>query len=253
MIFDMSATSGEAYKVPVLNASYPADASTEINSAVTLKVTIATAGNPETYTYQWYKGSSAISGATSATYKFTPTAVGTTKFYCVVKNAAGSVTSRTATITATGVYLYKAGNEYTSTTGGFVEAASGDTSYWKYSDIVKGTSNITFRCTDDHSVWYDILKTTNTITLTNYKTLKMKVTAFTYSGGTQAYGYLTATKSTKYGHKEYSAGKKFASGTTGTISVDISSLTGKFYVTFGATFEGSGGTGSMKVTEVWLE
>lgn len=253
MIFDMTASAGESYKVPVLNSSYPANATTPIRSAVTLKVTISTAGNPTTYTYQWYKGSTAISGATSATYKFTPTEVGTTKFYCVVTNAAGSVTSRTATITATGVYLYKSGNEYTSNTGGLVEAASGDTSYWKYSDIKKNNDHILFNCTADHSVWYDILKTTNTITLTNYKTLKMKVTAFTYSGGTQAYGYLTATKSTKYGHKEYAAGKKFASGTTGTISVDISSLTGKHYITFGATFEGSKGVGSMKVTEVWLE
>ena len=253
MIFDMSATSGEAYKVPVLNTSYPADASTAINTATTLKVTIATAGNPETYTYQWYKGSTAISGATSSTYKFTPTAVGTTKFYCVVTNAAGSVTSRTATITATGVYLYKSGTDYTATTGGLVEAASGDTSYWKYSDIKKNTDHILCNCTTDHSVFYDILKTSKTIALTNYKTLKMTVPAFSYSGGTQAYGYLTATQSTKYGHKEYSAGKKFASGTTGTISVDISSLSGNFYVTFGATFEGSKGTGSMKVTEVWLE
>lgn len=241
------------YYTPVLNDSYPADTTVVFNTAVTSKVTIKTAGNPASYTYQWYKNGSKVSGETSSTYKFTPTAVGTTTVYCKVTNSAGTVTSRTATITATGVYLYKAGDEYTATTGGYELAASGDASYWKYNDIVRNTNNLLFRCTTDHSVFYNILKTVNTITLTNYKSIKMKVTAFTYSGGTQAYGYLTATQSTKYGHKEYAIGKKFASGTTGTISIDISTLSGKYYVTLGATFEGSGGTGNMKVTEVWLE
>jgi len=96
-------------KTPVLNSSYPANATVAGKTSTTLKVTIATAGYPTTYTYQWYKGGTAISGATSSTYTFTPAAVGSTTFYCKVTNAAGTVQSRTATITSNGFVAYNAG------------------------------------------------------------------------------------------------------------------------------------------------
>lgn len=88
-------------KTPVLSTGYPADAAIVIGSSVTCKVSVATAGYPTTYTYQWYKNGDAVSGATSATYTFTPTAVGSNTVYCKVRNSAGTVQSRTATITVT--------------------------------------------------------------------------------------------------------------------------------------------------------
>ena len=109
MIFDLTAHSGEPYKVPVLNGSYPADATVSGKTAVTLKVVIATAGNPTSYTYQWYKGSTAISGATASSYTYTPSAVGSETFYCKVTNAAGTVYSRTATVTCKSFVAYNAG------------------------------------------------------------------------------------------------------------------------------------------------
>ena len=96
------------YYVPVLNSSYPTDATLTIGGSVTCNVSISTAGNPASYTYQWYKNGSAISGATSSSYQFTPS-VGTTTLYCAVTNAAGTVTSRTATITTNRSYLIKDG------------------------------------------------------------------------------------------------------------------------------------------------
>lgn len=53
--------------------------------------------------YQWYQGApegTAISGATKASYTYTPAEVGTTSFYCVASNANGNVQSKVAAVTA---------------------------------------------------------------------------------------------------------------------------------------------------------
>lgn len=104
------------YYTPVLNNGYPADTTVVKGNSATCKVAIATAGVPDSYTYQWYRNGSAVSGATSSSYTFTPTATGTTTVYCKVTNSAGTVTSRTATITATHQYLYNEGNEVSAFT-----------------------------------------------------------------------------------------------------------------------------------------
>lgn len=99
---------GKPFQVPILNSNLPADANVNYISgeskSATFKVAIAEAGHPEKYTYQWYVNGSAVSGATSSTYTKTGLTAGTYTVYCKVTNAAGSVTSRTATLTVT---LYK--------------------------------------------------------------------------------------------------------------------------------------------------
>lgn len=53
--------------------------------------------------YQWYQGApegTAISGATKASYTYTPTEAGTTSFYCVASNDNGNVKSTVAAVTA---------------------------------------------------------------------------------------------------------------------------------------------------------
>lgn len=93
------------HRTPVLNASLPADSSISVvenaTGSVTFKTRIATAGSPNSYTYQWYFNGAAVSGANAASYTRTGLTAGTYKAYCVVSNAAGSVTSRTATLTVT--------------------------------------------------------------------------------------------------------------------------------------------------------
>ena len=89
------------YVSPILNSSYPKDVSmvASANGATTVSVSISSDGIPASYTYQWYMNNSAISGATQSTYTITGLTAAVTKtIYCVVTNAAGSVTSRTATL-----------------------------------------------------------------------------------------------------------------------------------------------------------
>ena len=88
------------YYQPVVNAKCTAatqvvsdtEGHVKKSGKATLKASVTTAGNPNTYTYQWYKssvsslGGTPIVGATSATYDFYPTENQTTYFYCKINN-----------------------------------------------------------------------------------------------------------------------------------------------------------------------
>ena len=93
---------GQAYKLPVLNESYPQDAMVvaSAGASAAFSLVIAEPGNPAEYTYKWYKGGNLVSGATGPALNLTGlTAATTTNIYCEVTNKAGTVTSRVATLT----------------------------------------------------------------------------------------------------------------------------------------------------------
>ena len=90
---------GEAKKLPVLNASYPADLTIWAGETATFKVEIATDGVPAEYTYQWYRDGAKWTEATNATVSWSGASIGSHSIYCVVTNKAGEVTSRVATLT----------------------------------------------------------------------------------------------------------------------------------------------------------
>lgn len=122
-------------KVATLNSSYPQDISIFASSSnsATFKVVIATDGEPASYTYQWYKNSSAVSGANGATFTLTnQSTIGTYSIYCAVTNDAGTVTSRVATFTVKNslpTYSY-------SGTSSLIDDGSGN---WRLKFLTSGT------------------------------------------------------------------------------------------------------------------
>lgn len=94
-------------KLPVLNDNYPADLTIWAGENATFRVEIATDGVPAEYTYQWYKNGNLITNATAATLNLAGLTTATTAtIYCVVTNKAGSVRSRTATLTVKDPAMY---------------------------------------------------------------------------------------------------------------------------------------------------
>ncbi len=90
--------SGSVVTTPAITTQ-PANQSVSAGSAATF--TVAASGG--SLTYQWYKNSAAITGATSASYTTpaTTTSDNGATFYVTVTNSAGSATSNTATLTVT--------------------------------------------------------------------------------------------------------------------------------------------------------
>lgn len=89
-------------KTPVLTANLPADVTLMASAGgqAVFSVGISSQGYPTNYTYQWYKNNSPIGGATGSSYTATGlTSQQTATFYCKVTNSAGTVQSRTATLT----------------------------------------------------------------------------------------------------------------------------------------------------------
>ena len=96
---------GSIYKLPVLDGNYPQDAAiTVVNGVaerVSFNVLIAEAGTPAEYGYQWYVNGSAVEGAVNSSYSMETAEAGVSEIYCEVRNKAGVVTSRVATLSVT--------------------------------------------------------------------------------------------------------------------------------------------------------
>lgn len=94
---------GSIYKIPVLNENYPEDTAMTVIEGTTgsafFNVVIEESGTPAEYTYQWYVNGSAVEGATGSSFsKDDITQAAVHNVYCEVTNKAGTVKSRTATL-----------------------------------------------------------------------------------------------------------------------------------------------------------
>lgn len=220
MIFNIG---GPILRVPVLNTSYPANVTgKEVGGSATFKVVIAEDGIPAKYTYQWYVNGAAVEGATGASYTRSGLTAGSHTVYCIVTNAAGSVQSRTATLTVTTHYLYNKGAsvgwEALSVKGGSSKAAgtlktsTGATSMTLWAAYVNNTSS---------TAGY---VTRNAIDVTPYKKLSIDVSKLDGDYGCTFYLCVY-----KRGMSNWDSGTiaRKQINATGTVTLDISSVSGE--------------------------
>lgn len=208
---------------PVLNASYPQDVSATVNDSVTLKAEIQTAGSPAEYDYQWYKDENAIAGANEAEYTFEADTVGTSTFYCVVTNSAGSVTSRTATVTKSNYYIYKDGSFADGGTYGFKGDDSED-----YGELVDGVLHIY-----DQAGGWASLYTTKKYDFTNRKKLYFRCPTLDHVGSDSIFYFGVADTQADSNYIASYAIAAHTSSAVKTFVVDVSKITGTHYVKFG--------------------
>ena len=225
--------------LPTLNPSYPADVSVmaSASASTTVNVAISTAGQPANYTYQWYVNGSAVSGATSSSYTLTGlTAAGKRTVYCIVGNAAGTVRSRTATITITRelIAYYRNGDECTSVTGG-----------WVWND----GSEVTKNATNMFMSGVSSIRSSNKVDVTRVTTLYIRVTG---NGKTDTgrFGLMSNAGTPITGSVSLPASVNgIASSTTEkTYAVDVSSISGTYYLVIGIR-----NAEQLTVYEVWGE
>ena len=259
MIFNIGG--GQPKKLPVLNASYPADASTSLNyggsASATFGVKIATDGMPKRCTYQWYLNGDAIPGETGSSCTVKISAEGTYSVHCVVTNKAGSVTSRTATLTATYTtrYLFYSGDQMETVTGGWEAANHGaqiasswDDDYYGAASVDSALNVTTAKIVD---VYGGRCYTKKKVDLTKYSKLR-----FNYS----TYGRVRFAVSNdpmsdtfvKSGHVSLQY-TNYWDTKTGTFDLDVSGLSGEYYIVIIGGTGGAYDTMSASISRAWAE
>jgi hypothetical protein len=149
--------------------------------------------------------------------------VGTTSLYCVVTNAAGSVTSRTAKVTTEPYYIFKDGKFANSGSWGF----TGDDS----EDEGKLESGV-LHLYDQSTGWASIYSTKK-YDFTNRKKLYFRCPKLYQNGSNSTFYFGVADTQ---GDSKYIASYSVAAYSTSStkkIAVDVSKITGTHYVKFG--------------------
>lgn len=159
--------SDDARSVAPAIATQPASQAVNVGTAATFTVS-ATGTAP--LRYQWYKGSTAISGATAGSYTTPATARAdnAAQFKVTVSNAAGSITSAAATLTVSGPVasslVCTPGAPAYGATSALVPTFSGGTGVIGASGA--GSSDITASAVSEYSYTSPALTSAQTYTLT---------------------------------------------------------------------------------------
>lgn len=235
MIFNIG--SGFSSKLPVLDSAYPLDVNVDVGEDISFEVKIAEPGKPAEYTFQWYYDDAPVDGATESTYSRVSES-GSHSVYCMVMNKAGAVKSRTATVGALRMYLFKDGNQYESVTGGW------ESSEWNN----KGTAQVTTKLyvSSANASKLAIVGTSQKIDFTGFDVLHY--TSPNGRGGKAYGGYLRVC--TDKNHNSHVASVTINAAGNGTL--DISAIDGEYYVCVYA-LGGGNGEGRCDVSDLYAE
>lgn len=183
-------------------------------------------------------------------------ATGTYTVTATATDGSGKTKSTTVNITTNGqsesvtlsyaTYYYNKGDKCTAVTGGWAKTGTGGS-------LTFNAASMTL-VADSYQNVADA-STTNKVDLTNIKTLYFSVkSATTY--GTQGYprvGVATANNPKSSDSTKWTASKTLsASSAFQTVSIDVSSLTGSYYIVVGG-FQGDAGPATIEIQDVWGE
>lgn len=242
-------TGGDLRKVPVLDEAYPQDVTVDaVGTGVTFEAVIAEDGKPVGYTYQWYYDNIPVEGATGQTYT-REAEFGSHTVYCIVTSEAGFVTSRTATVKANKLYLYKNGDKCSSVTGGWTTSTPSNTNA-QHPTYEKTSPTMTIFIQGKWRAGYAHAK--NKIDVTDKKKLVMNFNG-SYSSCYCIFGIIAS-----FAHQDYpNMPVKSNLGTSSlkTLTLDVSALSGSYYVGVLLTSgDGSYATSYIyDISEIYLE
>ena len=256
MIFNIS--NGPIRRVPILNANLPEDVSvTKVGTSVTFQVAISAHGSPDEYTYQWFYDSTAVSGATGTSYT-READIGSHTVYCTVTNKAGTVKSRTATVKATTLYLYNAGDLCTDVTGGWKgTGVAYDSSIYTTKGVpkvTKNSSNMVIEPNANLDASSGVYHTTNKINLSKYSRLYLDGNLISTSN-TKSHVYIGIWSA--FGATQSNNRVAYVQGLGDSVrSIDVSGLTGSYYVgifVFGDSKLANVGGGKATVRKIYAK
>lgn len=206
---------------PALDENYPADVTgASPGGSATFEVKINTAGVPDSYTYKWFVDGNVVEDANSSTYKMDNLTFGSYSIYCEVTNKAGTVKTRTANLAVSKGDLYNSGiyNVSKATYGSGV-SISGSSPV-----VFEGYANEVYK-------GYLVL---GPIDITAISTIS---TAGTYGdtndGAMYSVLYVAPNSTTHYSGATAIttlAVEKYTEGAACNLSLNVSNLTGKYYV-----------------------
>ena len=226
-----------AYFSATISVTYPAKSKCVVKNSG--GQTVASDTNTDSSAKTW----TATVGATG-TYTVTATAT----------DGSGKTKSTTVSITADGqsesvkltyeIYYYDKGDRCDAVTGGWTKTGSGG-------GLTFNTASMTLNA----SGWHTAVdaSTVNTVSLANIKTLYFSVKSAT-SYSTQGYpriGVATTSNPDPSEPSQWVASIELsASSAFQTISIDVRSLTGSYYIVFGG-YQGDSGPATIEVECIW--
>ena len=235
---------------PPVIVTQPSSVTVNVGDSLTLSVS-ATGSNLK---YQWYRGTTAISGANSSSYVTTASVNTAGQYYVVVSNTVGSVKSATVTVTVVGPptitaqptsVTVGAGATATFTVTATTTAGSLTYQWYKNGTEISGATGASYTtpatASGDNNATYYVRVTnqagttqSNTVTLTVLQppTITSQPQSLTVTAGQSASFTVVATSSLTPTYQWYKNGVAISGATSATYTISVAATTdaGSYYV-----------------------